>query len=44
MKKMEDPIELQLLFQELINQLPTYKEQKELYAHYEALKKEKINV
>jgi len=30
-----------LIFQELINQLPTYKEQRELYAFYKTLKTKK---
>jgi len=34
-----DNEKLTLIFQELINQLPTYKEQKELYVYFEKMKK-----
>lgn len=37
--ELDDNEKLTLIFQELINQLPTYKEQKELYIHLEKIKK-----
>lgn len=40
-EKFEELDKLNLIFQESINQLPTYKEQKEFYEFYESLKKEK---
>lgn len=41
MKTVGEGEKLALIFQELINQLPTYKEQRELYAFYKTLKTKK---
>lgn len=43
MEKVESQEKTNLVFQETINKLPTYKEQKEFYEFYEKITKEKAN-